>query len=104
MHLQEIFIKAFKKRNREDDLQMVMQNYGLNEIDVPSSKYQLLPLPKRWGNRMQLSQMIVLFQKPNTIMRMLVTEVIELVKLMLIMLATNAVSERSFSSLKRIKT
>ena len=53
---------------------------------------------------MQLSQMIVLFQKPNTIMRMLLTEVIELVKLMLIMLATNAVSERSFSSLKRIKT
>ena len=48
--------------------------------------------------------MIVLFQKLDTIKRMLVAEVIKLVKLILVMPATNAVSERSFSSLKRIKT
>ena len=39
-----------------------------------------------------------------TIKRMLVAEVIKLLKLLLVMPATNAVSERSFSSLKRIKT
>ena len=53
---------------------------------------------------MQFSEMIVLFQKLDTIKRMLVAEVIKLVKLILVMPATNAVSERSFSSLKRIKT
>ena len=53
---------------------------------------------------MQFSEMIVLFQKLDTIKRMLVAEVIKLVKLILVMPATNTVSERSFSSLKRIKT
>ena len=48
--------------------------------------------------------MIALFQKLDTIKRMLVAEVIKLVKLILLMPATNAVSKRSFSSLKRIKT
>ena len=48
--------------------------------------------------------MIALFQKLDTIKTMLVAEVIELVKLILVMPVTNAVSERLFSSPKRIKT
>ena len=48
--------------------------------------------------------MIALFQKLDTIKRMLVWEVIKLVKLVLVMPATNAVSDKSFSSLKWIKT
>ena len=52
---------------------------------------------------MQLSEMIPLFKKLGTIKRMLVAEVIKLVKLILVMPATNDVSGRSFSSLKRIK-
>ena len=53
---------------------------------------------------MQLSAMIFLFQKLDTIKGMLVAEVIKVVKLILVMPATNVVSKRSFSSLKRIKT
>ena len=53
---------------------------------------------------MQLLQVIFLFQKLDTIKKNLVAEVIKLVKLILVMPATNAVSERSFSSLKKIKT
>ena len=48
--------------------------------------------------------MIVLFKKPDTIKSMLVAKVIKLVKLILIMSATNSVSELSFSFLKIIKT
>ena len=48
--------------------------------------------------------MIALFQKLDTIKTMLVAEVIELVKLILVMPVTNAVSERLFSSPKKIKT
>ena len=48
--------------------------------------------------------MIALFQKLVNIKRMLVEELIKLVKLILEMPATNAVSQRPFSPLKRIKT
>ena len=46
MHLQEILINTFKERDWEDDLQIVIQNYGVNEFDVPSIKTQLLLLPE----------------------------------------------------------
>ena len=45
-------------------------------------------------SRMPLSGMIALFQKLDTIKKMLVAEVIELVKSILVMPASNAVSER----------
>ena len=53
---------------------------------------------------MQLSEMVALFQKLDTIKKMLVAEVIKMVKLILVMPASNAVRERSFLSVKRIKT
>ena len=56
------------------------------------------------GNRMQFLEMIALFQKLDSVKRMLVAEVIKLVKLILVIPVTNAVSKRAFSSLKRIKT
>ena len=55
-------------------------------------------------SKMQLSTMIALFQKLVNIKRMLVAELIKLLKLILEMPATNAGSQRPFSSLKRIKT
>ena len=101
MHLQEILIKAFNEQNWEDDLQIVIQNYGVNEVDVPSLKAQLLFLPETaksyvLNSRIQLSEMIALFKKIDTIKRMLVAEVMKLVKLIVIMPATNAVNEKSF--------
>ena len=61
----------------EDDLQIVTQNYGITELDVPSLKNQLLLLPeiaKLYGldNIMQLSEVISLFRKLDNINRMLV--------------------------------
>ena len=53
---------------------------------------------------MQFSKIIALFKKLDTIKRILVAEVSKLVKLLLIMPTKNAVSERSFSFFKRIKT
>ena len=41
MHLQEILIKAFEDQHSEDDLQIVIQNYGVNEFDFPSLKIQM---------------------------------------------------------------
>ena len=61
----------------EDDLQIVTQNYGITELDVPSLKNQLLLLPeiaKLYGldNIMQLSEVISLFRKLDNVNRMLV--------------------------------
>ena len=47
---------------------------------------------------MQLSEMIALFQKLDTIKEMLVAEVIKLVKSILVMPASNAVSKIIFVS------
>ena len=109
VHLQEILMKVFKEQDWENDLLIVIQNYGVNEYDNPSLKTQLLLLPEiaqfyGLDSTMQLPEMIALFQNLDTIKRMLVWEVIKLVKLVLVMPATNAVSDKSFSSLKRIKT
>ena len=79
-------IKIFKEQDWEDDLQIIIQKYGVNTSDVPSLKTQLFLLPqiaKFYGfdSRMQLSKMIALFQTLDAIKRMLIAEVIRLVKL-----------------------
>ena len=99
VHLQQILIKGFKEQDWKDDFHIVMQNYGVNEFDIPLLKTQLLLLPeiaKFYGlnSRMQLSEMIALFQKLDTIKEMLVPEVIKLVKSILVMPASCTVSKR----------
>ena len=99
VHLQQILIKGFKEQDWKDDFHIVIQNYGVNEFDIPLLKTQLLLLPeiaKFYGlnSRMQLSEMIALFQKLDTIKEMLVAEVIKLVKSILVMPALNSVRKR----------
>ena len=65
----------------------------------------LLPeIAKFYGldSRIQLSEMIYFVQKLNIIKGILVAEAIKLLKVILATSVTNAVSKRSFSSLKRI--
>ena len=50
------------------------------------------------------SDLVAFLQKLDDAKNVLLSEVIKVVKLMLVMPATNAVSERSFSVLKRVKT
>ena len=101
---------SFEEQDWENHLKTSIQIYGVNEFDVPSLKTQLLLFPERaklygLNSRTQILEMIALFRKLDTIKnKMLVAEVIKLVKLILMMPATNAVSQKSFSSLKRIKT
>ena len=103
MFYRQLYLEAFDNTN----CIKAIRNYGINEFNVPSLKTQLILLfeiAKLYGldSRMQLSEMIALFQKLDTSKRMLVAEVIKLVKLVSVMPATNAVSERSFLSLKKI--
>ena len=68
-------------------MQILIQNYGVKEFEVPLLKTQLLLLPeiaKSLNSRMQLLEMIALFQKLDTIKKILVAEVVKLVKLILL--------------------
>ena len=65
-------------------MHILIQNYGVKEFEVPLVKTQLLLLPeiaKSLNSRMQLLEMIALFQKLDTIKKILVAEVVKLVKL-----------------------
>ena len=71
VHPQEI-VKVFKEEDWKDDLQIAIQNCGVNEFDVTSSKVQVLFLPETakfcgLDSRMQLLGMIALFQKLDSI-------------------------------------
>ena len=68
-------------------MHILIQNYGVKEFEVPLVKTQLLLLPeiaKSLKSRMQLLEMIALFQKLDTIKKILVAEVVKLVKLILL--------------------
>ena len=67
-------------------MHILIQNYGVKEFEVPLLKTQLLLLPeiaKSLNSRMQLLEMIALFQKLDT-KKILVAEVVKLVKLILL--------------------
>ena len=53
---------------------------------------------------MDVKDIIDFFQKLESPEKLLLSEVIKVVKILLVMPATNAISERSFSVLKRVKT
>ena len=55
------------------------------------------------GN-MDVKDLIDFFQKLESPEKLLLSEVIKVVKIFLAMPATNAISERSFSALRRVKT
>ena len=68
-------------------MHILIQNYGVKEFEVTLLKTQLLLLPeigKSLNSRMQLLEMIALFQKLDTIKKILVAEVVKLVKLILL--------------------
>ena len=56
------------------------------------------------GQDATLSDVIEFFKAKNTIQQDFISQVCKLLKLLLVMPATNTISERSFSALRRIKT
>ena len=66
---------------------------------------ELINVPCDVFNRQKVGVPLIAFLKSlNAVERTLYLEVFELAKLILVMPATNAISERSFSALRRLKT
>ena len=109
VHLQEVFLKTIKGEPVEEHFRELESFYS-TDFNVLSLKPQLEVLPnvvESMGfNRstFSVSDLVRFLQKLDPANKLLLSEVVKLGKLMLVMPATNAVSERSFSALKRLKT
>ena len=87
-----------------------MAVYGDTDLQQYKLEPQLSLLPdmvQAMGydtSRFDIADLLDFFQSLGNARKLLLSEICTLGKLMLVMPATNAVSERSFSALKRVKT
>ena len=108
MYLQETLIKAAVSEDYEEDLYKVCEFY--NEINQFDAKTHLAVFSEMMKSadiertETTLGDIIKYLQKLPRTYKLLISEVIKIAKIMLVMPATNALSERSFSALKRVKT
>ena len=88
----------------------MMALYGDTDLQQYKLEAQLSLLPdivQAMGYdtfRFDIADLLDFFQSLGNARKLLLSKICTLGKLMLVMLATNAVSERSFSALKRVKT
>lgn len=104
-NLQEIVIKAARRQNFEAEYSFVCSFYG-DDINPTRLRVQLELLGTNFRDAANTE---ITFQSVVELLKSLqhqdyLSEVITIVKLTLVMPATNASSERAFSSLRRVKT
>ncbi|KAJ8041249.1 Zinc finger MYM-type protein 1 [Holothuria leucospilota] len=106
--LQELLLNAAKGCPFQKQLEEVCQLY--DELDRFTLEAQL-PIVQPTAKALLMSavditvhDLVMMFQRMTYARRSLLSEVMKVAKLLLVMPATNAVSERSFSALKRVKT
>ena len=105
-YLQETLIKAAVSEDYEENLCKVCQFY--NEINQFDAKTHLAVFSEMMKSadiertETTLGNIIKYLQKLPRTYKLLISEVIKIAKIMLVMPATNALSERSFSALKRV--
>lgn len=104
MSLQQLLFQAIKGNSYSEELTAVRDLYG-NDIDFATLETQLQLLPGIFGNCISnAKELIECFRNLESSKRNLISDVMKVVKLILVLPATNAISERSFSALKRVKT
>ena len=106
--LQDVLLKAAKGEDYNDDLEFITNFYG-DGLDRARLKAQLITfsttmMEKKCDRKHALSDIITFFKKCMPANQTLLAEVCTLMCLLLVMPATNATSERSFSTLHRIKS
>ena len=110
VNLQELILKAFNKEDFSKELEAVTDFYDSDfERFNLESQLQLLhqiglKFKEQNHKRFTIQDVIMLMLKLPRAYKNLIPQVLTLMKLILVSPATNAVSERSFSALKRSKT
>ena len=105
---EQLLLKAAKGQNYESEYENVTKFYG-SDFAPGSLHAQLVTFSSNFVcdgplENLTLRDIISYLQKLSPGQQGLMTQVVTLAKLILVMPATNASSERSFSSLRRIKT
>ena len=103
-HLQSLLLKAANGEEYGCELKFVTEFYG-QDFNEDQLKLQLETLSANLSSSVHdLPSIITHFKSFSTAQRSLLSQVCTLLSLILVMPATNAVSERSFSALRRIST
>ena len=103
-HLEELLMKASKKENFSTELQYVSNFYG-DDIHKDNLEIQLNTLDNRIKDSVvSIFDVRDYLKNLTTTERTLLNEVVIVAKLLLVMPATNASSERSFSAMSRVKS
>ena len=109
INLQEVLLKASNRHDYSNKFQTVTDFYG-DDFDAAQLCTQLQLLTEHFrsvpvGNdKVRFKEIVEFLQSLSTPQHTFYSQVVILVSLVLVMPATNAASERSFSSLRRIKT
>ena len=107
-NLQEILLKCVHGQDYKSELQTVTEFYG-NDFDSTQLAIQLQLLATHFETmkdqgKITFRETVEYLQSLSVAQRIFYSQVIILVSLVLVMPATNATSERSFSCLRRVKS
>ena len=110
VNLQELILKVFSKVEFSKELEVVKDYYDSDferfnlELQIQLLHQIDLKFKEQNHKRFTIQDVIVLMQKLPRAHKNVIPEFLTLMKLILVSPATNAVIERSFSALKRLKT
>ncbi len=103
-NLQNLLLKVVNKDNYEAELSNVIEFYG-SDFDGPLLETQLTVLSSNFNTEnASIMDIVDHLKSMSPAQKCLLSQVFQLIKLILVMPATNAVSERTFSALRRVKT
>lgn len=103
--LEALILKAVKKETFSEELEAVLDVYS-SDLNAQNLKVQLEILGSNMEPEsiMDITDVKTKLQQMSPAQRALLNEVILVMKLILVMPATNATSERSFSAMRRLKS
>ena len=101
--LQELILYVIKGEKYEEHLEIIKTVYG-DDLNYILLDTQLELLPETFENGVSdVEELLGAYRNLDKAKRTLLSEVMKVVKLIIVLPATNAVSERSFSALKLFK-
>ena len=105
-NLEQLLLKAVCKENYSSEFDFVTKFYG-PDLNVHALEMQLQIFATNFimeGKKTSIKDILKYLRNISSAQRALLSEICIIAKLTLVMPATNAVSERSFSALRRVKT
>ena len=106
--IQDLLLKSIKKEDFDDEFNVVVEIYR-DDVNDYLLKTQLSLFPQVASNlnfdveKINISDIIALFRCLTPAKQQFLSEVVTLGKILIVAPATNTISERSFSALKRVK-